>query len=85
MLAMIPEEAETSLAAIVGAIGTGDLRGLREAAHGLKGLAANFGAERLTALARMLELEVADTSAALGLVPHLDRAVADTSALIAAR
>lgn len=85
MLAMIPGEAENSLAAMIGAIGEENLSGLRQAAHGLKGLAANFGAARLTALARILEVEAPDVAAASLLMPHLNRAVADTSALIAAR
>lgn len=85
MLAMIPEEAELSVAAIGAAIGAGDLPGMRQAAHALRGVASNFGAARVTALARILEHDVASPLDAVGLVPHLNRAVADTTALIAAR
>ena len=84
MLGMIPEEAELAVASIRAALGAGDLAEMRRWAHSLKGLASNFGALRITAFARALELE-ADAAGAGLLLAHLVRAVADTTALIAAR
>jgi len=84
MLGMIPEEAELAVASIRAALGAGDLAEMRRWAHSLKGLASNFGALRITAFARALELE-ADAAGAGLLLAHLVRAVTDTTALIAAR
>ena len=56
-LGCIPDEGAKCLNQIKVAISTGDLDAARKAAHSLKGMAGNFGAIRLAAISRRIELE----------------------------
>ncbi|HZA01120.1 MAG TPA: Hpt domain-containing protein, partial [Hyphomicrobiaceae bacterium] len=56
-LAMIPGEGAKCLNEIKAAVAGGDLDTARKVAHRLKGMASNFGAARLAAIARRIELE----------------------------
>jgi signal transduction histidine kinase/CheY-like chemotaxis protein/HPt (histidine-containing phosphotransfer) domain-containing protein len=56
-LGCIPDEGAKCLNQIKAAIGVGDLDAARKAAHSLKGMAGNFGATRLAAISRRIELE----------------------------
>ena len=64
------------LAAMDGALASGDTEALRRAAHSLKSNAATFGAMRLTALARQLE-ELGKTAEMSGSPPVLAAARAE--------
>ena len=55
MLDLIPAEGLRAIEAIAAARAAGDLDRARQAAHGLKGLAGNFGARRIEAVARDIE------------------------------
>jgi len=56
-LSCIPDEGAKCLNLMKAAIGAGDLDAARRAAHSLKGMAGNFGATRLAAISRRIELE----------------------------
>jgi TMAO reductase system sensor TorS len=60
VLGSIADEGAKCINQIKAAIGAGDLAAARRAAHSLKGMAGNFGAERLAAASRRIEVE-ADT------------------------
>ena len=55
VLACIPDEGAKCLNEMKAAIAAGDLDSARRAAHSLKGMASNFGASRLEAIARDIE------------------------------
>jgi histidine phosphotransfer protein HptB len=57
MLSELPSAAGQALHKIRTALVSSDLEAARRAAHALKGVASNFGAARLAAIARELELE----------------------------
>jgi CheY-like chemotaxis protein len=57
LLNSVPDEGGICLHAIKDALAANDLDAARRAAHRLKGMASNFGAMRITALARRIELE----------------------------
>ena len=55
MLDLLPIEGRRAIEAIEDARVAGDMDRARRAAHGLKGLAGNFGAQRIEAVARDIE------------------------------
>ncbi len=55
MLDLLPVEGRRAIEAIEAARVAGDMDRARRAAHGLKGLAGNFGAQRIEAVARYIE------------------------------
>jgi histidine phosphotransfer protein HptB len=60
ILARVPEELRTNMAAIEKAVAAGGLPAAKRSAHRLKGMAGNLGAARLAQVAR--EIEVASES-----------------------
>ncbi|WP_431860308.1 ATP-binding protein [Azospirillum sp.] len=82
MLRLMPEAALRELSAIHAAFQGDRPRDLRQAAHTLAGLAANFGAPRLAAVARAVNERHADAETVAALLPLLEQAVADTNRLI---
>lgn len=84
LLGILPEESAKCLHEIKSALSQGDLETARRFAHRLKGAAGNFGAPRLAALARGLELEAETLEAAGSRLPALDEAFEDTRRALAA-
>ena len=82
MLNLLPETALRELTAIRSALQAGRPKELRQAAHTLSGLAANFGAPRMAAIARAINDSPADTDKVAALLPLLETTVAATSGLV---
>ncbi|KAA0587672.1 response regulator (plasmid) [Azospirillum oryzae] len=82
MLLLLPETALRELTAIRSALQAGRPKELRQAAHTLAGLAANFGAPRMAAIARAINDSPADTEKVAALLPLLETTVAATSSLV---
>lgn len=78
MMAHIPQEAVNNLNQIRAAVDARDLDAARRAAHGLKGMASNFGAKRLAVAARAIELEAPTIEAIADRVRELDAIVEAT-------
>jgi HPt (histidine-containing phosphotransfer) domain-containing protein len=78
-LGCIPDEGAKCLNQIKAAIGTGDLDAARKAAHSLKGMAGNFGAMRLAAISRRIELEATAIDAVAANLTELEAALDDTT------
>ncbi len=55
MVAQFVEDATVCVDQVVSAVGAGDASGVVEAAHGLKGICRNMGAEKLAYIAELLE------------------------------
>jgi signal transduction histidine kinase/DNA-binding response OmpR family regulator len=83
-LAMIPEEGAKCLNEIKAAVAAGELDTARKVAHRLKGLASNFGAARLAAIARRIELEAPEIEIVSKHVRPLEIALHETQAKISA-
>jgi len=77
------EEAPRLLAELRGALAAGAAERFRRAAHSLKSNSNTFGATRLAAMARALELEglAPDATALDALAPEIDTVVAALKAL----
>lgn len=82
MLNLLPETALRELTAIRSALQAGRPKELRQAAHTLSGLAANFGAPRMAAIARAINDNPADTDKVAALLPLLETTVTATSGLV---
>ncbi|MFS2012988.1 ATP-binding protein [Azospirillum sp. CT11-132] len=82
MLQLLPETALRELTAIRSALQAGRPKELKQAAHTLTGLAANFGAPRMAAIARAINDSPADTEKVAALLPLLETTVAATSSLV---
>ncbi|MBK1841939.1 response regulator [Azospirillum sp. YIM B02556] len=82
MLQLLPETALRELTAIRSALQAGRPKELKQAAHTLAGLAANFGAPRMAAIARAINDNPTDAEKAAALLPLLETAVAATSSLV---
>jgi HPt (histidine-containing phosphotransfer) domain-containing protein len=82
-LSCMPDEGAKCLNLIKAAIATGDLDAARKAAHSLKGMAGNFGATRLAAISRRLELEAPVIDVVAETVPELEQTLDETRAGIA--
>ena len=79
-LACIPDEGARCLNQIKAAIGAGDLDAARKAAHSLKGMAGNFGATRLAAISRRIELESPAIEAVADEIVELEQTLDETRA-----
>ncbi len=84
MAAMFPDALAEELSTLAGALARGDAEGTAAAAHGLKGMAANFGAERLRGLAEAMQAAPAAAGAA-GLMEEILRVADLTSAALRER
>ncbi|MBP2314103.1 ATP-binding protein [Azospirillum soli] len=82
MLRLLPETAMRELSAVRSALQGNRPRDLRQAAHTLAGLAANFGTPRMAAIARALNDNYTDADKVAALVPLLENAVEATSRAI---
>ncbi|SMF28108.1 PAS domain S-box-containing protein [Azospirillum oryzae] len=82
MLLLLPETALRELTAIRSALQAGRPKELKQAAHTLAGLAANFGTPRMAAIARAINDSPADTEKVAALLPLLETTVAATSSLV---
>ncbi|HEY0836571.1 MAG TPA: ATP-binding protein [Azospirillum sp.] len=84
MLRLMPETCLRELTAIRNAQQAARPADIKQAAHTLAGLAANFGTPRLAAVARAINDHHTDAAEVAALLPQLEAAVADTNRLIAA-
>ncbi|MFP5517809.1 MAG: ATP-binding protein [Alphaproteobacteria bacterium] len=82
MLQLLPETALRELTAIRSALQAGRPKELRQAAHTLSGLAANFGAPRMAAIARAINDNPGDTDKVAALLPLLETTVGATNSLV---
>ena len=82
MLQLLPETALRELTAIRAALQAGRPKELKQAAHTLSGLAANFGAPRMAAIARAINDNLADIDKVAALLPLLETTVGATSTLV---
>ncbi|MDR6772454.1 ATP-binding protein [Azospirillum sp. BE72] len=82
MLQLLPETALRELTAIRSALQAGRPKELRQAAHTLSGLAANFGAPRMAAIARAINDNPGDIDKVAALLPLLETTVGATSTLV---
>ncbi|WP_448206579.1 ATP-binding protein [Azospirillum sp. sgz302134] len=82
MLRLLPETAMRELSAVRSSLQGNRLRDLRQAAHTLAGLAANFGTPRMAAIARALNDNYTEPDKVAALVPLLERVVEATSRAI---
>ncbi|ALG73827.1 histidine kinase [Azospirillum thiophilum] len=82
MLELLPETALRELHAIRSALQAGRPRELKQAAHTLAGLAANFGTPRMAAIARAINDTPSDTDKVAALLPLLETTVTATSRLV---
>ncbi|MBP2290376.1 ATP-binding protein [Azospirillum rugosum] len=82
MLRLLPETAMRELTAIRSSLQGNRPRDLRQAAHTLAGLAANFGTPRMAAIARALNDHYTDPDKVAALVPLLEGVVDATSRVI---
>jgi CheY-like chemotaxis protein len=82
VLACIPEEGGKCLHMLKAAIAAGDLNAARRAAHRMKGMASNFGATRLTAIARNIETGSTGLDGVAEQVGVLEQALAETQSQI---
>jgi HPt (histidine-containing phosphotransfer) domain-containing protein len=85
MLARLPAAIAQAQQKIEEAVAAGNLEAARRAAHGLKGVATNFGAARIAATAREMELETASIEAMQERLPVLLDAMTMTFAALAER
>jgi len=83
MLRLMPETCLRELSAIRSAHQDARPADLKQAAHTLAGLAANFGTPRLAAVARAINEQYTDDAQVAALLPQLESAVTDTNRLIA--
>jgi CheY-like chemotaxis protein len=84
MLRLMPETCLRELSAIRAAHEAARPADLKQAAHTLAGLAANFGSPRLAAVARAINDHFTDSAQVAALLPQLESAVAETNRLITA-
>jgi signal transduction histidine kinase/CheY-like chemotaxis protein/HPt (histidine-containing phosphotransfer) domain-containing protein len=81
-LSHIPDEAANCLSQMNAAVSAGDLDAVRKAAHSLKGMAGNFGATRLAAISRSIELESPAIDVVARTLRELEQIVEETCARI---
>jgi HPt (histidine-containing phosphotransfer) domain-containing protein len=82
MLAELPPQALLSLETIEAALAADDLDQSRRAAHVLKGFASSFGAARLAAIARDIELVCPSVTGMRQCMPELVATIEATAAAI---
>ncbi len=80
MLSELPEAARQAIDAIETSVAANDLDQARRSAHVLKGVASSFGAARLAAIAREIELELPSIECIATCVPWLIETVEQTAA-----
>ena len=80
MLSELPQAAMQAIGSIEVAVQSNDLDEARRSAHVLKGVASSFGAARLAAMAREVELEIATIDCVEKCLPDLIKAVEQTAA-----
>jgi histidine phosphotransfer protein HptB len=80
MLSELPHAAMQAIGSIEVAVRSNDLDEARRSAHVLKGVASSFGAARLAAMAREIELEMATIDGVAKCLPDLIEAVEQTAA-----
>ncbi len=78
MLKLVPGESERLLSDIQRALGEGDLATARQYAHSLKGMASNYAATRIAAVAREFEFEAQTLDAAREKTASVERAIEET-------
>jgi HPt (histidine-containing phosphotransfer) domain-containing protein len=78
MLSELPQAALQAIGLIESAVRSNDLDAARRSAHVLKGVASSFGAARLAAMAREIELETPAIDGMANCVPDLIEAVEQT-------
>lgn len=78
MLVLLPDTAERELTCIQQAVKAGDTAGVKQAAHTLAGLAANFGCPRLSLVARAINEHYTDAAHVARLTPKLEATVRET-------
>jgi HPt (histidine-containing phosphotransfer) domain-containing protein len=83
MLDLLPAEGQRAMEAIETARVAGDMDRARRAAHGLKGLAGNFGAQRIETVARDIENAASALEDLDSLLPILATAIEEMRADIA--
>ena len=82
MLSELPGAAGEACQKITAALGSNDLAGVWRLAHAFKGVASSFGAARLAAIARELELEATSLASMKQCLPALANAVDATLAAL---
>jgi len=82
MLAELPRHALRSFEAIKAALASDDFEQACRAAHVIKGVASSFGAARLAAIAREMELESSSLAALRGHMPTLAETIQSTAAAL---
>ena len=80
MLSELPQAAMQAIGSIEVAVQSNDIDEARRSAHVLKGVASSFGAARLTAMAREVELEMPSIECVGKCLPDLIEAVEQTAA-----
>jgi histidine phosphotransfer protein HptB len=80
MLSELPQAAMQAIESIEVAVQSNDIDEARRSAHVLKGVAASFGAARLAAMAREVELEIPSIDCVAKCLPDLIEAVERTAA-----
>lgn len=79
LIGRVPDESTNLLSNIQQSLAAGNLESAQRAAHGLKGMASNVGAERIEAIARRIELEAKTVDAASKEVEQLESVVDEAS------
>ena len=78
MLKLVPGESARLLSDIQWALGKGDLSTAQQHAHSLRGMASNYAAARIAALAREIQDETPTLEAARDKIRNLERAIEET-------
>ena len=84
LLGSVPDECNALLGEIRNALAAGDLEAARVAAHCMRGMAGNFAAERIAAIAGQIEVEAQTIEEAEGKTGKLETAIEKTRCWIAA-
>jgi len=82
MLRLLPETAMRELSALKAALEAARPQEIKQAAHTLAGLAANFGTPRMAALARAMNDQHGDPEKIAALLPLLEKVIAETSRIL---
>lgn len=78
MLRLLPETADREMNLFRRADAAADVRGIKQSAHTLAGLAANFGCPRLAMISRMISERPADDAFVADAAPRLEETVRET-------
>ena len=78
MLKLVPGESARLLSDIQWALGKGDLTTARQYAHSLKGMAGNYAATRIAAVAREFDFETQSLDAAKEKTAALEQVIVET-------